>query len=253
MRNHFSALILLLAGLIATTNLQAQTPANAPAPNDTYAQQISALTQRYQAFRIYSEDNAKFSQVWLKKARDSAAENKVTAQVPTYVLSTGAEIIMDAINPYLLRSDDASASGYLKVLAKLIGMGAENEVVCRAFLKSDTEQGLSDAENAYLEASVGPKIYDDMMIAFGNVFRTGRSGPPKIPSTEDYDRYMGILIDGMLDKYGEKSLNELANIESPDMPPMAKCRTMTQLMNSMADMPLNQQAVMVRKMFASED
>lgn len=253
MRTRFPALLILLAGLILTLGAQAQTPDKAAAANDNYAQQITALTSRYEAFRIYSEDNPQFAGAWLKMVRESAADQKATAQVPTYVLGAGAEILLDAINPYLLRSDDASASGYLKIMAKLIRLGSEDEVVCKAFLQSDSKKGLSDTENAHLESTVGPKIYEDMMSAFGSVYRTGRTGLPKNPTPEQYDTYMQILIDGMFEQHGEESMKALANIDSPDMPAMKKCQSMTLLLNAMAAMPVNQQAVIVRKMFASED
>ena len=253
MRTRFSALLILLSGLILTLGVQAQTPVKAAVPNDNYAQQITALTSRYEAFSIYSEDNAQFAGAWLNKVRENAADQKATAQVPTYVLSAGAEILLDAINPYLLRSDDASASGYLKIMAKLISLGSEDEVVCKAFLKSDSEQGLNDAENAHLESTVGPKIYEDMLSAFGSVYRTGRTGLPKIPNTVEYDEYMQMLVIGMIEQHGEASLKALGEIDSPDIPAMQKCQSMTLLLNTMAAMPLNQQAVSVRKMFAMED
>ena len=61
---------------------------------------------------------------------------------------------------------------------------ASDEQTCKTFLSSTNKTEVSDSDNAKLEATLGPKFYDQMMITTGKVMRAGNTGPERVLDDE---------------------------------------------------------------------
>lgn len=256
-------------GLSAPALLWAATPTSTPAPPPAppmapvsaanaaetamYEKKMDALTAQYEALRIATEDNPNFRRDWLNRLRLYSAVKPKTAQTPNFVLSISGEILLDGINPYLRRSDDESAIAFMNILTQILSVGASDEQTCKTFLSSTNKTEVSDSDNAKLEATLGPKFYDQMMVTTGRVMRAGNTGPERVLDEAETQRVTIEMLNIMMAKYGKESAVGLANFNNKNVPDIQKCRTMVQMMGAIGELDSKSQGALIRTIFGADN
>ena len=218
-----------------------------------FEKQIDVLTAKYEAFQIAAAEDENFRKNGLNRLRVMSAVKPMTASTPNFVLSLGGEIVLDKIGPYLRRSDDDSAIAFMSVLTKILSVGSSDESICRTFLNSADNKAVSDGDNQRLESILGPAFYDEMAVALGSVMRTGRSGKERTLPKSESEAAIIEMVTIMMDKYGKESAASLAAFNDKSTPPLQKCTTMSQMMNSIAGLKKPDQAGLIRTLFGMDD
>jgi hypothetical protein len=198
---------------------------------------------------VITDDDSDFRKNWLNRIRLAAVVKPKTAQTANFVLSLGIEMLMDRINPYLMRADDQAADQFLSMMSRILDLGVNNEMFCAAFLGVSKGDKVSDEDNAKLEAMVGDAMYSEMINAMNAVARVGKDSKPWLPSDTVAEELMVELITMMMDRHGSESVQALIRFEDPTAPPAQRCKVMSQMFTSMQSMPLEKRANLSRWLF----
>lgn len=175
-----------------------------------------------------------------------------TAKTPNFVLSIGSEMMLDNIDPYLSRTDDDSAIAFMGVLAKIFALSVNNELICKTFLDSADDLAVSDADNERIENEFGPVFYEEMIATIGRVMRSGKTGPKNVLSKNESERIITEMLGVMMEEYGVESVMKMQSLDDKSVPPIEKCKTMTQMLNSITKLKTSDQAGLIRTIFGAE-
>jgi iron-sulfur cluster repair protein YtfE (RIC family) len=218
-----------------------------------YEKQIDAVIARYEAFQIVTEQNTGFKKQWLTRTRLTSVLKPKTAGTENFVTSLGIELMMDEIEPHLLRSSDKAAISYFQSFLEIIKIGIDNEVVCRTFIKAADDAPVSDEDNAKVEASIGLDIYNRMLNSMAEVLVSAKDAEEKPLSEKRNEALMIELVGIMMEKGGPEAVRALGSFSDKNTPPMEKCKTMALMFESVGEMKEEDQADLVRDLLGKSD